>query len=63
MTIGQKIKKAKKVFAWVMIYAPDDGEYIEVNKSNLREVIQKAHAGLNDDNFKFDEDNQCLYIN
>ena len=56
MTIGQKIKKAKNIFAWVLIYAPDDGEYIKVSKKHLRQIIMNTKGGLSEDVFRLDDD-------
>ena len=62
MTIGQKIKKAKNIFAWVLIYAPDDGEYIKVSKKHLRQIIMNTKGGLSEDVFRLDDDGD-LYVN
>jgi hypothetical protein len=63
MTIGQKVKKARKIFAWVMVYAPHDGEYIEVKKSHVREILMKQSGTIDDQVFKYDHDFNFLYIN
>ena len=34
MTIQQKIRKAKNVFVWVVVY-DGDGEYIQTSKANV----------------------------
>ena len=39
MTIQQRITKAKSVFVWVIVYAQDDGEYIETSKAKLRQML------------------------
>ena len=62
MTIGQKIKKAKNIYAWVLIYAPDDGEYLKVSKKHLRQVMMNIKGGLSEDVFRLDDDGN-LYVN
>ncbi len=62
MTIGQKIKKAKNIYAWVLIYAPDDGEYLKVSKKHLRQVMMNIKGGLSEDVFRLDDDGD-LYVN
>ena len=61
MTIKQKIKKAKNVFVWVLIYG-EDGEYIEIPKSKLLYGIKHNPEALDPDQFKLREDGD-LYVN
>ena len=39
MTIKQKIKKARYVFVWVLVYT-EDGEYIETSKANVLRLLK-----------------------
>jgi hypothetical protein len=48
MTIKQKIKKARYVFVWVLIY-DDDGEYIETSKASVLRLLK----ALSTENFKY----------
>ena len=64
MTIKQKIKKARYVFVWVLIYA-DDGEYIETSKANvlrLLKAIPENFKYVDQDKFVLREDGD-LYVN
>ena len=63
MTIQQKIRKAKNVFVWVDIYH-GDGEYIEVSKSKLTNVLRsiKDFDLVDDNKFILREDGD-LYVN
>jgi len=64
MTIKQKIKKARYVFVWVLIY-DDDGEYIETSKASvlrLLKAIPENFKYIEQDKFVLREDGD-LYIN
>ena len=64
MTIKQKIKKARYVFVWVLIYG-DDGEYIETSKASvlrLLKAIPENFKYIEQDKFVLREDGD-LYIN
>ena len=64
MTIKQKIKKARYVFVWVLIYG-DDGEYIETSKASvlrLLKAIPENFKYIDQDKFVLREDGD-LYIN
>mgnify|MGYP003150557906 FL=1 len=64
MTIKQKIKKARYVFVWVLIYT-DDGEYIETSKASvlrLLKAIPENFKYIDQDKFVLREDGD-LYIN
>jgi len=64
MTIKQKIKKARYVFVWVLIY-DDDGEYIETSKASvlrLLKAIPENFKYIKQDKFVLKEDGD-LYIN
>jgi hypothetical protein len=63
MTIQQKIRQAKNVFVWVDIYY-GDGEYIEVSKSKLTNVLRsiKDFDLVDDNKFILREDGD-LYVN
>ena len=64
MTITQKIKKARYVFVWVLIYG-DDGEYIETSKASvlrLLKAIPENFKYIDQDKFVLREDGD-LYIN
>jgi|TARA_Y100000310_G_scaffold8183_1_gene8804 hypothetical protein len=64
MTIKQKIKKARYVFVWVLIY-DEDGEYIETSKANvlrLLKAIPENFKYIKQDKFVLREDGD-LYIN
>jgi hypothetical protein len=64
MTIKQKIKKARYVFVWVLIY-DDDGEYIETSKASvlrLLKAIPENFKYIDQDKFVLREDGD-LYIN
>jgi len=64
MTIKQKIKKARYVFVWVLIY-DDDGEYIETSKASvlrLLKAIPENFKYIKQDKFVLREDGD-LYIN
>ena len=63
MTIKQKIKKARYVFVWVLIY-DEDGEYIETSKANvlrLLKAIPENFKHIKQDKFVLREDGD-LYI-
>ena len=57
MTIKQMIKKAKYVYAWVIL--GDDGRYIQIVKSNLLVVLKDSEY----DKDKFVMRNGDLYVN
>ena len=63
MTIQQKIRQAKNVFVWVDIY-DGDGEYIEISKSKLTNVLRsiKDFDLVDDNKFILREDGD-LYVN
>jgi len=64
MTIKQKIKKARYVFVWVLIY-DEDGEYIETSKASvlrLLKAIPENFKYIKQDKFVLREDGD-LYIN
>jgi hypothetical protein len=64
MTIKQKIKKARYVFVWVLIY-DGDGEYIETSKASvlrLLKAIPENFKHIKQDKFVLREDGD-LYIN
>ena len=64
MTIKQKIKKARYVFVWVLIY-DGDGEYIETSKASvlrLLKAIPENFKYIEQDKFVLREDGD-LYIN
>ena len=64
MTIKQKIKKARYIFVWVLIY-DDDGEYIETSKASvlrLLKAISENFKYIDQDKFVLREDGD-LYIN
>ena len=61
MTIQQKIKKAKKVLVWVLVYG-EDGEYIQTSKANVCRAIEKNVDIIDESKFVLREDNY-LYIN
>ncbi len=64
MTIKQKIKKARYVFVWVLIY-DEDGEYIETSKANVLRLLKAIPENLQyikQDKFVLREDGD-LYIN
>ena len=64
MTIKQKIKKARYVFVWVLIY-DEDGEYIETSKANvlrLLKAIPENFKYIDQDKFVLREDGD-LYVN
>jgi len=64
MTIKQKIKKARYVFVWVLIY-DGDGEYIETSKASvlrLLKAIPENFKYIKQDKFVLREDGD-LYIN
>ena len=60
MTIQQKIRKAKNVFVWVVVY-DGDGEYIQTSKANLVRGINSFEM-LDENKFVLREDGD-LYIN
>tara|TARA_S200002703_G_scaffold159653_1_gene173919 strand:+ start:1836 stop:2021 length:186 start_codon:yes stop_codon:yes gene_type:complete len=60
MTIQQKIRQAKNVFVWVIIY-DGDGEYIEVSKSKLINVLKSNFENLDQSRFVLREDGD-LYV-
>jgi hypothetical protein len=57
MTIKQMIKKAKYVYAWVVL--GDDGRYIQIVKNNLLVVLKDSEY----DKDKFVMRNGDLYVN
>jgi len=64
MTIKQKIKKARYVFVWVLIY-DEDGEYIETSKANVLRLLKAIPENIQyikQDKFVLREDGD-LYIN
>ena len=64
MTIKQKIKKARYVFVWVLIY-DDDGEYIETSKASVLRLLKAIPVNfkyIDQDKFVLREDGD-LYIN
>jgi len=64
MTIKQKIKKARYVFVWVLIYT-EDGEYIETSKANVLRLLKAIPVNfkyIDQDKFVLREDGD-LYIN
>ena len=60
MTIQQKIRKAKNVFVWVVVY-DGDGEYIQTSKANVVRGINSFEMLVNE-KFVLREDGD-LYIN
>ena len=60
MTIQQKIRKAKNVFVWVVVY-DGDGEYIQTSKANVVRGINSFEM-LDENKFVLREDGD-LYIN
>ena len=60
MTIQQKIRKAKNVFVWVVVY-DGDGEYIQTSKANIVRGINNFEM-LDNEKFVLREDGD-LYIN
>ena len=60
MTIQQKIRKAKNVFVWVLVY-DGDGEYIQTSKANVVSGINSIEM-LDENKFVLREDG-VLYIN
>jgi len=60
MTIQQKIRKAKYVFVWVLVYG-DDGAYIQTSKANVVRGITNFEM-LDKEKFVLREDGD-LYIN
>ena len=60
MTIQQKIRKAKNVFIWVVVY-DGDGEYIQTSKANVVRGINSFEM-LDNEKFVLREDGD-LYIN
>jgi len=60
MTIQQKIRKAKNVFVWVVVY-DGDGEYIQTSKANVVRGITNCEM-LDKEKFVLREDGD-LYIN
>ncbi len=60
MTIQQKIRKAKNVFVWVVVY-DGDGEYIQTSKANIVRGINDVEM-LDNEKFVLREDGD-LYIN
>ena len=64
MTIKQKIKKARYVFVWVLVYT-EDGEYIETSKANVLRLLKSIPVNfkyIDQDKFVLREDGD-LYIN
>lgn len=61
MTIQQKIRQAKNVFVWVIVY-DGDGEYIETSKSKLLNAIRSNYEDLDQSKFVLREDGD-LYVN
>ena len=64
MSIKQKIKKARYVFVWVLIY-DGDGEYFETSKASvlrLLKAIPENFKHIDKDKFVLREDGD-LYIN
>jgi len=59
MTIQQKIRKAKNVFVWVVVY-DGDGEYIQTSKANVVRGINNFEM-LDNEKFVLSEDGD-LYI-
>ena len=59
MTIQQKIRKAKNVFVWVVVY-DGDGEYIQTSKANVVRGINNFEM-LDNEKFVLKEDGD-LYI-
>ena len=59
MTIQQKIRKAKNVFVWVVVY-DGDGEYIQTSKANVVRGINNFEM-LDNEKFVLREDGD-LYI-
>ena len=60
MTIQQKIRKAKNVFVWVVVY-DGDGEYIQTSKANVVRGINSFEM-LDNEKFVLREDGD-LYLN
>ena len=60
MTIQKKIRKAKNVFVWVVVY-DGDGEYIQTSKANVVRGINSFEM-LDNEKFVLREDGD-LYIN
>ena len=60
MTIQQKIRKAKNVFVWVVVY-DGDGEYIQTSKANIVRGINNFEM-LDNEKYVLREDGD-LYIN
>ena len=60
MTIQQKIRKAKNIFVWVLVY-DGDGEYIQTSKANVVRGINSFEM-LDENKFVLREDGD-LYIN
>ena len=60
MTIQQKIRKAKNVFVWVVVY-DGDGEYIQTSKANVVRGINSFEM-LDKEKFVLRDDGD-LYIN
>ena len=60
MTIQQKIRKAKNVFVWVVVY-DGYGEYIQTSKANVVRGINSFEM-LDNEKFVLREDGD-LYIN
>jgi hypothetical protein len=61
MTIQQKIRKAKNVFVWVVVY-DGDGEYIETSKAKLVNALRSRFEDLDESKFVLREDGD-LYVN
>ena len=64
LTIKQKIKKARYIFLWVLIY-DGDGEYIETSKASvlrLLKAIPENFKHIEQDKFVLREDGD-LYVN
>jgi hypothetical protein len=59
-SIQQKIRKAKNVFVWVVVY-DGDGEYIQTSKGKLVNAINK-YENLDESKFVLREDGD-LYVN
>jgi len=59
-SIQQKIRKAKNVFVWVLVY-DGDGEYIQTSKGKLVNAINK-YENLDESKFVLREDGD-LYVN
>jgi hypothetical protein len=62
MTIKQMVKKAKNVFAWVILY-DGDGEYVQVKKSWFLNLSSDVLKKFDKSKFLFHGETGDLYIN